>query len=144
VRKEFSIIDSEIRRLNETYFENGRTLAQMLKRPDVRYHSLPKTKRDLPPQVVEQVEYSIKYEGYLQREQREVERMENLEREHIPMSINYTEIGALRFEAREKFGRIQPATLGQALRIPGITPADVAVLHVWMRRQAQGGSNSTN
>jgi tRNA uridine 5-carboxymethylaminomethyl modification enzyme len=137
IRNEILLIHAEVKRLNETYAENGLTLAQLLKRPDIQYAGLPHANRSLPPHIVEQVEYSVKYEGYLQREQREATRMESLEHERIPLGFRYAEIKALRFEAREKFSCIQPATLGQALRIPGITPSDVAVLHVWMRRRPQ-------
>jgi len=132
---EINLIEAEIRRLNTTYAENGQTLAQLLKRTEVQYSKLPDRAANLPPNVVDQVEYNIKYEGYLQREQRDAARMEKLEQEQIPPGICYAEIRALRFEAREKFSRIQPLTLGQALRIPGITPSDVAVLHVWMHRK---------
>ncbi|TAN37274.1 MAG: tRNA uridine-5-carboxymethylaminomethyl(34) synthesis enzyme MnmG [Verrucomicrobia bacterium] len=136
-RHEIKLIEDEIKRLNESYTETGLTLAQILKRPDVQYNKLPRIDTNLSPLVVEQVEYSLKYEGYLQREQREVVRMGKFEHERVPLGFNYAEIKALRFEAREKFSRIQPATLGQALRIPGITPSDIAVLHVWMRRKSQ-------
>ena len=111
-------------------------MAQLLKRPAMRYAGLPGADPHLSPKVIEQVEYSIKYEGYLQRELREAARLDTLEREGIPSGFTYGNIQALRFEAREKFGHIRPATLGQALRIPGITPADIAVLHVCLRRAA--------
>ena len=135
IRSEIDLINSETKRLNETYVENGQSLAQLLKRPGSTYLQMPKARVDLPQKVAEQVEYGIKYEGYLQREMREVERMQGLEQEQIPVTVKYAEIAALRVEAREKFGHIRPTTLGQALRIPGITPADIAVLHVWMRQK---------
>jgi tRNA uridine 5-carboxymethylaminomethyl modification enzyme len=133
---EMLLIDIEIKRLNATYAENGQTLAQLLKRPDMHYAGLPQLVPRLADKVIEQVEYSLKYEGYLQREMREVARMEGMEREAIPAAFDYATVPSLRFEAREKFSHIRPATLGQALRIPGITPADLAVLHVWLRRKA--------
>jgi len=129
-------IEEEIKRLNATHAENGQTLAQLLKRPGIRYAGLPKTVPHLSNKVIEQVEYSLKYEGYLQREMREAVRMETMEREMIPATFDYADIHSMRFEAREKFSHIRPATLGQALRIPGITPADIAVLHIWLRRKA--------
>ena len=134
-RREFEMIEEEIKRLNEAHAVNGQTLAQILKRPDVSYVGLTGHNPNLPSKIVEQIEYNIKYEGYLQRELREAARMETLEHERILPSVNFAEIKSLRFEAREKFNHIRPATLGQALRIPGITPADVAVVHVWMRRK---------
>ena len=138
VHREMLLIDQEILRLNSTHADNGQTLAQLLKRPDRQYAGLPLANLHLPDKVVEQVEYSVKYEGYLQRELRAAERMETLERERIPATFGYATIPSLRFEAREKFSHIRPATLGQALRIPGITPADIAVLHVWLRRNPSG------
>ena len=133
--EEMRQIDDEIKRLNMTHAENGQTLAQLLKRPDMQYAKLPQTVPHLSDKVIEQVEYSLKYEGYLQREMREAARMETMEREVIPAAFEYAEVHSMRFEAREKFTRIRPATLGQALRIPGITPADIAVLHIWLRRK---------
>jgi tRNA uridine 5-carboxymethylaminomethyl modification enzyme len=129
-------IDEEIMRLNTTYVENGQTLAQILKQPDMQYAGLPKKAPHLSNHVIEQVVYSLKYEGYLQREMREAARMESMERETIPVAFDYADVHSMRFEAREKFNRIRPSTLGQALRIPGITPADIAVLHIWLRRKA--------
>ena len=136
VSREMSLMDAEIKRLHATHAPNGQTLAQLLKRPALSYAELPQTDALLSAKIREQVEYSIKYEGYLQREMREVARMETLERETIPADFGYADIHSLRFEAREKFSRIRPATLGQALRIPGITPADIAVVHICMRRRA--------
>lgn len=135
VRREMGMIDQEISRLNTTYDENGLTLAQLLKRPEMRYKNLPKAGQRLPPKVIEQVEYNIKYEGYLEREVRDVSRMESMERIQIPANFNYADIVSLRIEAREKFTHIQPMSLGQALRIPGITPADIAMLHIWLCRK---------
>ena len=133
-------IEEEIKRLNAIHAENGQTLAQILKRPDMRYAGLPQTVPHLSDKVIEQVEYSLKYEGYLQREMREAARMESMERETIPAAFDYADVHSMRFEAREKFSHIRPATLGQALRIPGITPADIAVLHIWLRRKAPAKS----
>jgi tRNA uridine 5-carboxymethylaminomethyl modification enzyme len=135
IRREVTIIDQEISRLNTTYDERGLTLAQLLKRPEMRYSNLPKAGQRLPPKVIEQVEYNIKYEGYLEREARDVTRMESMERIQIPANFNYMDIVSLRFEAREKFTHIQPTSLGQALRIPGVTPADIAMLHIWLCRK---------
>lgn len=136
VALEMSRMDAEIQRLHATHAANGQTLAQVLKRPELCYQDMPQSDAQLSAKIMEQVEYSIKYEGYLQREMREVARMETLECEAIPADFGYADIHSLRFEAREKFSRIRPATLGQALRIPGITPADIAVVHICMRRKA--------
>ena len=135
VQEEVELINNEITRLNEVKTGKGQSLAQLLKRPEMQYAGLPKPNPQLSPRVIEQVEYNIKYEGYLEREMRDAAHMETMENERIPAEFCYAEISSLRFEAREKFSHIQPATLGQALRIPGITPADVAVLHVWLRQK---------
>jgi tRNA uridine 5-carboxymethylaminomethyl modification enzyme len=135
IQSEQNLINNEIERLKATKCENGLAMSQVLKRPDVNYFDLPNKNTQLSFKLVEQVEYNIKYEGYLEREAREVARMENMERIRIPVAFDYSGIPSLRIEAREKFSRIQPATLGQARRIPGITPADIAMLHVWIRQR---------
>jgi tRNA uridine 5-carboxymethylaminomethyl modification enzyme len=135
IQSEQNLINNEIERLKATKCENGLAMSQVLKRPDVNYINLPNKNTQLSFKLVEQVEYNIKYEGYLEREAREVARMENMERIRIPLAFDYSGIPSLRIEAREKFSRIQPATLGQARRIPGITPADIAMLHVWIRQR---------
>lgn len=114
----------------------GVTLLQLLRRPEVRYRSLAPSDSGLPDEVVDEIEFRVKYEGYITREEDQILRMRDLESRRIPAWIDYSDIGALRHESREKLSRIQPSSLGQALRISGITPADVAILSVWIKRGA--------
>ena len=131
-------IAAEIERLCRTIHQ-GASLAQWLKRPEMVYSSLP-DRRDLHPDVVEQVEFSLKYEGYVERERRQVEKAEQTARILLPPDMDYQSIRALRFESREKLSAIRPRDLGQAERISGITPADIAILTVWLKKRDGGRS----
>jgi tRNA uridine 5-carboxymethylaminomethyl modification enzyme len=101
------------------------------------YNRLPERRTDLPTDVVQQVEINVKYEGYIYRELKQIERAEKIERQKIPASINYDEIKALRFESREKLKKIQPDNLGHASRISGVNPSDIAILSMWIRKYAR-------
>lgn len=114
-------------------FHVGASLAQILSRPDVHYAGLPGDKPDLPPEVVAQVEISIKYEGYIKREQGRIADLQTLEKQMIPADYDYDAITALRFESREKLKNIRPENLGQASRISGVNPADISILSVWLK-----------
>ena len=126
-------VAQEIDHLNRSHFE-GASLAQWLKRPEVDYATMPKRKDDLPPEVVEQVEFELKYEGYVARERRQIEKAEQVARQRIPENFDYQAIRALRYESREKLSVIRPTDLGQAARISGVTPADIAILSVWLKK----------
>ncbi len=128
-----SSLDLEIKRLRTT-FEGQHSLAQLLRRPNMRYRDLTGQRAELHPDVVEQVEIQLKYEGYIQRELTRIEKADQLERIIIPRSIDYDAIRALRFESREKLKRIEPETLGQAARISGVNPSDIAILSVWIKK----------
>jgi tRNA uridine 5-carboxymethylaminomethyl modification enzyme len=111
--------------------------ADLLKRPDVRYQSLVQLgpgDPELSPEVEEAVEITVKYAGYLDRESMEVDRVRRHEGRRIPADWDYSAIRGLRSEAREKLIRFRPATIGQAGRIAGVTPADVAILLVHLER----------
>ena len=125
-------INTEINRLEKT-FHDGASLAQILRRPGNDYAGLPGDKPDLPPEVVEQVEIGVKYEGYIKREQGRIESFQTLEKIRIPKDMDYDAITALRFESREKLKKILPETLGQASRISGVNPADISILSVWLK-----------
>ena len=133
VRRMEQAIAGEIDHLNRIHFE-GASLAQILKRPEMDYATLPKGKHDLPPEVVEQVEFELKYEGYVQRERRQIEKAEQIARQKIPANLDYHAIRALRYESREKLSAIRPTDLGQASRVSGVTPADIAILSVWLKK----------
>ncbi|MBA4387348.1 MAG: tRNA uridine-5-carboxymethylaminomethyl(34) synthesis enzyme MnmG, partial [Verrucomicrobia bacterium] len=116
------MIRSEIERLSHT-FSDGHSLAQILCRPDVSYRDLP-SQSQLPVEVIEQVEISLKYQGYIAQENRHIAKAKNLEKIRIPEWIDYPAIRSLRKETQEKLGAIRPTNLGQASRVPGISPAD--------------------
>lgn len=135
VREWEQAIGAEIDRLNRTVHQ-GQPLAQWLKRPEMEYATLPGRRDDLPPDVMEQVEFELKYAGYIDREQRQIDKSEQVARQRIPDHFDYHGIGALRYESREKLSAIRPRDLGQAARISGITPADIAILSVWLKKSA--------
>jgi len=126
-------IDSEIARLKAAY-QGGSSLYQLLKRPDTLYRDLPGARQDCEPEVVEQVEVTARYEGYIVREAERARNAADLDSEAIPLSLDYDAIRALRREAQEKLKLIRPETLGQAARISGVNPADIAILSVWLRK----------
>jgi tRNA uridine 5-carboxymethylaminomethyl modification enzyme len=126
-------IKNELARLASVRIE-GKTGLELLRRPECRHRDLPEPPAPLPPQVVSEVETRVKYDGYIAREQRLADRMFSLESVRIPPTVSYDTIPSLRHEAKEKLSRIHPATLGQASRIPGLTPADISVLQIHLRR----------
>ncbi|MDD2598429.1 MAG: FAD-dependent oxidoreductase [Kiritimatiellae bacterium] len=128
-----SLVAEEIERLRHTR-HNGVALAKILCRPALNYADLPDLNRNLPPEVVEQVQVQLKYEGYIAREQTAAERALREEHVKIPDWIDYWKIPALRYECREKLNFVKPANLGQAGRITGVTPSDVAVLSLIIKR----------
>ena len=127
-------IESEKSRLR-TIYSDGASLAQILKRPEMKYDKLPlRHKAILDPAAIEQVEVSLKYEGYIERERLEIDRFQKLEAQRIPNHIDYFSIKALRKESQQKLDAIRPETMGQALRISGVNPADVGILSIWIKR----------
>lgn len=123
--------------LELTGLHNGLSLDQLLRRPEVTIQKLAKCIpiiNEIPLDVQEQLETSIKYEGYIKRQKEQVERFQKTEEIIIPPGFDYIDIAALSAEVREKLQRIQPLNLGQAARIPGVTPAAVSILAVLLRR----------
>ena len=112
------------------------SLAELLRRPEMTYKTLEQLVElpDLEPTVREQVEIQIKYEGYIQKQEEQIARFRQLERRHIPGDIDYEKIPGLSREGRDKMQRLQPRSLGQASRISGVTPADISVLLVYLRK----------
>lgn len=131
-------IHDEIERLNQTRLGQD-TLAQLLKRPEVAYATLPMANADLPLEVQQQIEIQIKYAGYIVRQESEVERFRALEDHSVPDGFDYSKVPGLRSEARLKLDRIRPRTIGQASRISGVTPADLSLVIVWIRRESEAG-----
>ncbi len=125
---------------NTAPIKESTTLVQLLKRPQLSYEDICKIDSvfaGLPPDVQRQVEIQCKYEGYLKRQESEVGKFKNLERIRIPPDMDYFSIPGLSTEIRNKLIDIQPVNLGQASRIPGITPAAISVLLVFVKRSSQ-------
>ncbi len=118
--------------------KSGVKLEELLKRPQLDYACLAPfdpTRPDYPPEVFEQVEIELKYEGYIKRQQAQIREMRRLESKQIPEDICYDTIDGLRLEAREKLGKIRPQNVGQASRISGVSPADVSVLLIYLAKE---------
>ena len=126
-------IENELERLEKTR-EGSNTLAQLLRRPEITYSDLPRQNGSLSAEVIQQVEIALKYEGYIARQEIEVAKMKTLEDKMIPSWMDYGKVPSLRNEARQKLAKIQPATLGQAARISGVSPSDIGILMIWMKQ----------
>jgi tRNA uridine 5-carboxymethylaminomethyl modification enzyme len=133
-------IELELDRLGRTRSGNE-TLEQILRRPEIRYTDLD-NKTNLSEEVVAQVEIAIKYAGYISRQEQEIAKFKNLEHKQIPSDFDFSKVPSLRSEARQKLTKIRPATVGQASRISGVSPADVGILMVWLKRA--GGERASN
>lgn len=113
----------------------GVRLIDLLKRPQLGYEELKTVDTERPeldPNIFEQVEIEIKYEGYIQKQLKQVEQMRKLETKLLPKDFDYREIKGLRLEAQEKLNKIKPLNIGQASRISGVSPADISVLLIWL------------
>ena len=122
---------------NSTLLKSGMTLEELLKRPEICYNDLKEidTKQpELPEAVTQQVEISIKYEGYIKRQLQQVEQFKKLEKKKLSLDFDYSQVPNLRKEAIQKLNEYQPASIGQASRISGVSPADVSVLLVYLNR----------
>ena len=126
-------IAAELDRLARTH-SGSDSLAKLLRRPEMNYRDLPDHNPALAPEVIEQVEITLKYDGYIQRQEAEVERFRTMEDKQIPAWLDYQSLRNLRPEARQKLSTIRPATLGQASRISGVSPADMSVVMIAMKR----------
>ena len=131
--------EQELERVKKTR-QGPHSLEQLLKRNDFSHKDLPQPDAPLSPEVAEQVEINVKYAGYIQRQEIEVEQFKKMEGRSIPEWIDYDKIPGLRTESRLKLKEIQPATIGLASRISGINPTDVSLLMVWIKR----GQKETN
>ncbi len=164
VQEKYAAVDREIKRLAHTGAPpspalsaflaekgtsdapGGSPLDALLRRPQIHYQELAPfdpERPDLPPDVAEQVEISVKYEGYIRRQQKQVEEFHRMASHRLPPDINYSGIQGLRLEAREKLSAVRPMDLGQASRISGVSPADVAALMIYLEsgtRKRNGGA----
>ena len=121
-----------------TLLKSGITLAELVKRPELDYVKLAKLdegRPELPDDVTEQVNIEIKYEGYIKRQMQQVAQFKKLEDKKLPEDFDYSEVNSLRREAVQKLNKVQPATIGQASRISGVSPADISVLLVHFTRK---------
>ncbi len=153
--KKRSLIDGEIQRLrklvfppsdmvneilanaNSTLIKTGIHADELLKRPEITYAALEGAdteRKPLPRDVCEQVEISIKYEGYINRQMSQAKQFSKLENKRLPKDIDYKKIEGLRIEAMQKLDKIRPLSLGQASRISGVSPADIAVLMIYLKQ----------
>jgi tRNA uridine 5-carboxymethylaminomethyl modification enzyme len=110
------------------------TLTQLLKRPENTYSTLPGAISDLPAGAAEQIEIAVKYAGYIERQNQEIGKFKSMEDKQIPDWFDYERVPSLRKEARLKLKEIRPKTVGQASRISGVSPADISIVMVWMKR----------
>mgnify|MGYP001046992872 CR=1 FL=1 len=155
VEEKYATVDAEIKRLTHAGVSpspalsaflaergtgdagDGCSLIALLRRPQVHYGELAPFdpgRPALPPDVREQVEISVKYEGYIRRQQKQVEDFRKMESHKLPPDLDYSAIQGLRLEAREKLNAVRPLDLGQASRISGVSPADMAVLMIYLER----------
>jgi tRNA uridine 5-carboxymethylaminomethyl modification enzyme len=131
--RKLEAIQNEMFRLDSVRAQ-GVSLSQMLKRSEITYTDLPGHDATLPAEVVQQIEITLKYAGYIDRQEQDVARFKAMEDKQIPAWLDYHAVPSLRHEARQKLGQIRPRTLGQASRISGVSPADLSILMVWMKR----------
>ena len=133
--------NKKVQELLESYdsipLNTGTFLTELIRRPELDYDKLAPIdpeRPDLPAEVAEQVNISIKYDGYIKRQMKQVESFKKLEKKKIPENFNYDDVPSLRIEARQKLKTYSPTSIGQASRISGVSPADVSVLLVYMEQ----------
>nr|WP_296267105.1 tRNA uridine-5-carboxymethylaminomethyl(34) synthesis enzyme MnmG [uncultured Merdimonas sp.] len=128
---------------------SGSTLAELIRRPELSYEILepvdrdrPEFPKDLKAEVIEQIDISLKYEGYISRQKRQVEQFKKLEKKIIPENIDYDQVKSLRTEAVQKLKEFRPVSIGQASRISGVSPADISVLLVYLGGKSHAGTKT--
>lgn len=130
-------VNNLLTRYESTPLNNGASLAELIRRPELNYEILGEIDENRPQldaDVIEQVNINIKYEGYILREQKQVEHFKKLENKLIPADIDFDDISGLRIEAKQKLKNYSPRSIGQASRISGVSPADITVLLVYMEQ----------
>ena len=138
-------LDALLNRLGTTEVRNGCSLADLLRRPQLSYSDLTAFdpgRPELPKAVTEQVEIRMKYDGYIRRQMKQVTEFQRMENRPLSPYLDYDEVLGLRLEAREKLNRIRPENFGQASRISGVSPADIAVLMIYTEGRARGMRSS--
>ena len=133
-----ALVQALLAEYGSTPLKSGITMEELIRRPELDYEKLQPVdpeRPELPADVREQVNIEIKYEGYIRRQRQQVEHFKKLESRLIPDDIDYSDVGSLRIEAAQKLERFRPHSLGQASRIAGVSPADVAMLNVWLEQR---------
>ena len=131
-------VNETLRHYNSTELKSGTTLAELIKRPEIKYEYLVEIDTDRPKlskEVTDQVEINLKYEGYIKRQMKQVEQFKKLENKKIPQDLDYKEIGSLRAEAVQKLEAYRPLSIGQASRISGVSPADISVILIYLEQR---------
>ena len=131
-------VQAFLERHGSTPLKSGASLEELIRRPELGYECLAEIdpgRPIYPREVYEQVEISVKYEGYIRRQMQQVEQFKKLEKKLLPEDIRYEDVGSLRLEAIQKLNRFRPRSIGQAQRIAGVSPADIAVLLVYLEQQ---------
>ena len=134
-------LSAMLEQAGEVPVKSSARLADLLRRPGVTYEMLAPfdpERPDLPAAVTEQVQIQLKYAGYLERQEKQVAEFQKAEARLLPADLDYDQLGGLRLEARQKLNAIRPLNVGQASRISGVSPADVAVLLIWLEQNAGG------
>ncbi len=132
-----SLVQDFLAKNNSQSLKTGTTIGELIRRPELTYDMLEEIdtgRKALPKDVREQVNINIKYEGYIERQLRQVEQFKKLENKNIPDNIDYEQVKSLRIEARQKLMKIRPSSVGQASRISGVSPADISVLLVYLEQ----------
>ena len=130
-------VNNLLKRLGTDSIKEDTPLSQILKRPEVRYRDLVRIDKGckvVSPDVAQGVEIALKYEGYIKRELKQIERFKRLEKKRIPSDFDYSKLEGLRMESKEKLNSIRPISIGQASRISGVNPSDISLLLVYLKR----------
>ena len=134
-------LNQKLEALGTTPLSTGIKMSELIKRPEVSYFDLAEFDKERPElsyEVAEKAETEIKYEGYIARQQAQVDEMLRLENKKLPEDIDYSAIEGLRLEAREKLSKVRPLNVGQASRISGVSPSDVSVLNIYLEKKRRG------
>ncbi len=129
-------VNNCLKELDSTTINQPKSLATLIKRPELDYQSLEKLdskREDLSSAIAKEVEIKLKYEGYIKQQVKQIKKQKDMEAKKIPSSIDYQAIDGLRLEAREKLEKIKPVSIGQANRISGVSPADISVLTIYLK-----------
>ena len=135
-------VQALMQQYGSTELKTGATLAELIKRPELSYQALAPLDTHRPQlreDIAVQVNINLKYEGYIERQLRQVEHFKKLEKRIIPETMDYTAINGLRVEAMQKLEKFRPHSIGQASRISGVSPADISVLLVHLEQSRHAG-----